>query len=171
MGLFGRKETAQPTDVGLFLCAYIQERLLSSGPTGHLRELLSSDGVPPQKRDTFDDSLFLFALFVAFVAARRKYPLPIAENILSGALAPVLSKCSESERRAVQARLDGYHHICRSSESRGAELAALTYCACVDLYDDEARDPQLMMPVTMWITSHLKVFDEFLSKVEIASPT
>jgi hypothetical protein len=167
MGWFNRRQTAEPTQVGIFLCAYVHEHLLS-GPTIHLRELLSEEGIPPEKRDTFNDTLFLFALFVAFIAARRKYRLPIAEKILHGALSPFVSKCSEPEARAIQAQLDRYHYLCRSSENRGAELAALTYCACVDLYDDEARDPLLIMPVTTWITSYLKMFDDFLSKVDVA---
>ena len=169
MGWFNRKETAQPDQVGTFLFAYVTEKLLTTDLTKHLRELLAEEGVPPERRDTFDDTLCLFALFVAFVAARRRYPLPVAEKILAGALNPILSRCNEQAARALENRFDRYHHLCLSSENRGKELAALTYCACIDLYGDEARDPLLMMPVTMWITSYLKVFDDFLSKLNITS--
>jgi len=167
VGWFTKKRTAEPEQVGIFLAAYVHEELMTASTTNQLRELLSLDGVPPDRRESFDDSLYLFALFVAFVAARHRFPLATAERVLNGALAPILSQCNQQEASAIRARLDRYHHLCRSAESRGKELAALTYCACVDLYDDEARDAFLMMPVTVWVTAYMKMFDDFLAGIDV----
>src|SRR5256885_2274440 len=124
MGWFTRsqKEKAQPGQVGVFLCAYIHQTLMTTAPSNSLRDLLSTEGVPAEKRETFDNSLFLLALYVAFVAARRKYPIHVADTILSGALDPILSKCSNSERQAVRDRLDRYGRLCQAGATRGSEL-------------------------------------------------
>jgi hypothetical protein len=173
MTWFRQKETVQPAQVGLFLFAFVRDRVLSSTSTRSLRELLSEEGAPVHKRDTFDHNLFVFALFLAFIAVRRKYPAATAEKVLAGALKPLLATCGEQEAGVVRARLDRYHNLWRPSDNRDRELAALTYRAGVDLYKDEARDPLLKMSLTGWIimtgwiSRHLKMFEDFLSKMHI----
>lgn len=158
----------QPAQMGRLFATHIQEKLLSSKSTAQLRSLLDEESVPEEKRDEFDDALLLFAMFLVFIAARRRYPREVAEEILAGALAPVFSVGDEPGRYAVTARLDRYRKLCGVSPEPGKELAALTYCACTDLYDNDARDPLFTMPVTMWVTSYLKAFDDVFVKIGVA---
>lgn len=161
-------EPAQPEQVGVFLCHYINSELLSSNPANDLRGLLSRDDVPAQKRDTFDDQLFLYLIFLTFVAARRKYPPPMAEQVLTGALNPLISKLSPSEVDALQASVERLRSACPAGESRGKELARLALYACFDLFGNN-ESAELMMAVTFWIHAHIKLFDNFMSKPDIAA--
>ena len=72
-----------------FLASHMQ-RVLQGESEDSLRELLSADDIPDHKRDSFDDILLLFGLFLVFVAARRRWGASVADRILCAMLRPVL---------------------------------------------------------------------------------
>ena len=140
------------------------QRVLQGESEDSLRELLSADDIPDHKRDSFDDILLLFGLFLVFVAARRRWGASVADRILCAMLRPVLG-AGGPDAADVLAVIEGY----RGQVPPGRpldELGALTYCACVDLFDNRATDAMLVATSSMWIGRTLKMLDDVLGIVD-----
>ena len=162
MGWFGKAPKAtSPTEVGAFLCAYTRDRLVSAEPTTSLRGLLNEDGVPRHCRQDFDGTVFVLMLFIAFVAARRRYPIRVAEAMLAGALAPFLAVATDAEKSVVSTRLQNYREFCPSITNQAEEIAAISSIACAELFDSEGDDVLFQSATMMWASGVLRVFDDF----------
>jgi len=154
---------ARTQQLGSLLASHMQ-RVLQSESTESLRELVSADDIPDHKRDSFDDILLLFKLFLVFVAARRRWGAAVAEQLLSAMLRPVLAACGP-DAAGVRGVIEGYKGQVPPGRPVD-ELGALTYCACVDLFDDHATNARLVATSSMWIAGTLKMLDDLMGIVD-----
>lgn len=156
-----------PAKLGAFLTRLAHEKILPGPSVNELRGLLSEERVPAEKREAFDDGLLLLLVFTAYVSARRKFPIHLAEQLLAGELSPLLCGRSQADSRAIQERIDVYRKGCPGDGTRVTDLGELLFCFLWELYDDhEARDPVFNFTVSRWIAGVMKTFDDFMDEVE-----
>lgn len=157
-----------PAQLGAFLLAYTHQRVLTSPSVNELRSLVFEEGVPADKRESFDDVLLLLVVFAAYVSARRKFPIRIADEFLDGSLSPILSKCGESDAQAIRDRMNFYRQVCPGSAVRIADLGNLASLFLLELYDDEqGKDALFNLTVHKWLAAYTKFLDDFMDAVEI----
>ena len=134
---------------------------MRSEPTEHLRALLEVEDDGVDRKGRFDDALFVFALYVAFIAARRHCPLPRAEGMLHGVLSGLPSPEADHARTEIAERFDEYLSHTQSTDAAN-EVGTLVALACRDLYGTDEPDFVLLGTVRLWVMSHLKIFEQFI---------
>lgn len=170
MSWFSRKpKPMSAADLATCLAAYVPGSLMRGEPTDSVRLLLEEDGVPDRCRDGFDGNAGLLILFVAFLAARRRFQPQIAEAMLTSSVSQLFPTRHEANRAALIKRLEWYRSACPTTSSRGEELSAVISIACRALFESDASDFVIHAGEGLWVGALMKMFDDVFERTVVTA--